>query len=126
MSTFALRVAINALALWVATLLIPGLAMVGEAPDTLRLIGWFVVAGLILAILNAVIRPILKFLSFPLYILTLGLFSLVVNAAMISLTAWASQGLAVHLVVGSFWAALFGGIVVSLVNMVISGFVDRS
>ena len=84
------------------------------------------VAGLILAILNAVIRPILKFLSFPLYILTLGLFSLVINAAMISLTAWASQDLAVHLVVGSFWAALFGGIVVSLVNMVLSGFVERS
>jgi putative membrane protein len=116
---FLLRVIINAAAIWVAVQLLSGLDVVGGDDATGRLVV-FLVVGLVFGLVNAVVRPIVAFLSIPLYILTLGLFTLVVNALMIMLTGWLSEMTDYGLRVDGFWTALLAGLIVALVSFVIS------
>src|ERR1700741_3710577 len=98
MRGFVIRVLIVAIGLWVASKLIPGI----EIAD-----GWSLLwAALILGIINAIVRPVVIILTLPLTILTLGLFLLVINAAMLSLVAWMLDGMTV----AGFWSAFFGAI----------------
>ena len=99
---FWARTFITAFALWAATQIVPGI----EVHGVLRLL----VAALVFGLVNAFVRPVLVLLSLPLTIVTLGLFLLVVNAAMLGLTAWLLPGFAVD----GFWPALWGAIVVSV------------
>jgi putative membrane protein len=110
---FLLRTAINAVALWVAAAIVPGLNF--DSTATL------VLAAIIFGIVNAVVRPVAVILSFPLTLLTLGLFLLVVNAAMLGLTAWVLPGMTL----AGFWSALFGAIVTSVVAWFVARFVPR-
>ena len=105
-----LRLIINALALLIVEYVIPGVHVSG--------IGAALVAALILGIVNAVLKPILVILSLPLEILTLGLFTFVINAALFYLVAKLGIGLSVD----SFWAAFLGSLVLSLVSFVLSSF----
>jgi len=113
---FLIRVLINAVALWVASALIQGISYNG---------GWttLLLVALVFGILNAVIRPILKLLTCPLLILTLGLFTLVLNAAMLLLTSSLSQALGLGFHVDGFWPAFWGGVIISVVSIVLSVFV---
>ncbi len=113
---FLLRVLINAVALWVATALVPGILYEG---------GWstLLLVALVFGVLNAVIRPILMFLTCPLMILTLGLFTLVLNAAMLLMTSSLSRALGLGFYVNGFWPALVGGVIISIVSIVLSIFV---
>lgn len=104
---FVIRWLINAVALYVTTLIIKGV----RVPD----FGAALVAALVLGIVNAVIRPIALILTLPLNILTLGLFTFVVNAGMLYLV---SKVTALRL--DSFWAALLGAIVLSIVSAVLT------
>jgi putative membrane protein len=113
---FLIRVLINAAALWVASALVPGIQH-EKGWTTLLLV------ALVFGILNAIIRPILKLLTCPLLILTLGLFTLVLNAGMLLLTSSVSQALGLGFYVDSFGAAFWGGIVISVVSIVLSIFV---
>jgi putative membrane protein len=113
-----IRWAITAFALFVAAWLVPGITVDGG--------GWVVYAvmAVILGLVNAVVRPILALLTCPLIVLTLGLFTLVINA----LTLWLSSLIAVNwfnvdFQVQSFWAALLGSVIVSIVSVVLSVFV---
>jgi putative membrane protein len=106
-----LRFVIVAIGLWVASKLVPGVTI----DDAWSLV-W---AALILGIVNAFVRPVIIILTLPLTILTLGLFLLVINAAMLSLVAWLLDGM--H--VAGFWSALFGAIVVSITGWVASAFI---
>jgi putative membrane protein len=106
MTRFILRAAIAAVGLWLATEWIQGLHI--DAPMTL------VVAAVLLGIVNAFIRPLLILLTLPFTVVTLGLFLLVVNAAMLALVAWLLPGM--H--VAGFWAAFWGALVVSIVSWV--------
>jgi putative membrane protein len=110
------RLLINAGALWVATQIVPGISFTG---DWRRL---FIVA-LVFGVLNACVRPVLMLLSFPLLILTLGLFTLVLNAFMLWLTSQASGVLGLHFHVAGFWSAFLGSLVVSIVSFALSMFV---
>ncbi|MBL6456189.1 phage holin family protein [Belnapia sp. T6] len=101
---FLARLFITAFALWAATQLVPGILVRG-LPSLL-------LAALIFGLVNAVVRPVLVLLSFPLTIVTLGLFLLVINAAMLGLTAALLPGFAVE----GFGPAFWGAIVVSLVS----------
>lgn len=118
MKSIVIKILVNGVALWVASLLLPGISF-GEAGTTLssRLVTILWVA-VIFGLVNAVIKPVLRFFSLPVIILTLGLFTLVVNAAMLELTSWlASQfSLAFH-VQDFFWDALLGAIVITVVSM---------
>jgi putative membrane protein len=104
----ALRWLLNALALWLTSVVMPGIETTGIAPTF--------VAALVLGILNALLRPILVLLTLPITIVTLGLFTLVINAAMLMLTSVLVDGF----IVSGFWAALFGSIVLSVTSVVLS------
>jgi putative membrane protein len=101
---FWARTFITAFALWAATQLVPGI----EVRGVLALL----LAALVFGLVNAVIRPALLLVSLPLTVITLGLFLLVVNAAMLGLTAWVLPGFRV----AGFWPALWGAVVVSITS----------
>lgn len=114
MSGFLIRLAINALGLWVADLLLDGISIDGT--------GSLALAALIFGLVNAVVRPIFVVLTFPLTLLTLGLFLLVVNATMLGLVAAVVPGF--H--VAGFGSAVLGSIVVSLVSWAASAWIGPS
>ncbi|GAB4510630.1 MAG: phage holin family protein [Sulfuricaulis sp.] len=108
---FLLRLLIVALGLWLAAELVPGIEVKGL---------WTLLeAALLLGIVNAVVRPLLVILTLPITVLTLGLFLLVVNAAMLGLVAWIFD----NFTIAGFWPALLGSIVVSLVGWFASYFI---
>jgi putative membrane protein len=113
---FLLRLLINAAALWVATQIVPGVTHSGSG-------GALLVVALVFGLLNALLRPILAFLSCPLLILTLGLFTFVINAVILLLTSAVSASIGIGFHVDGFWAALLGAIVVSIVSILLSIFV---
>ena len=113
---FLVRLLINAAALWVATHIVPGIAYEGRWTSLL-------VVALVFGVLNASVRPLIKVLTFPLLILTLGLFTFVINALMLMLTGWISDRLNLGLHVTGFWSAFWGGLVVSIVSLTLSIFV---
>jgi putative membrane protein len=113
---FLVRLLINAAALWVATQFVPGIAYQGTWTSL------FLVA-LVFGVLNASVRPLLKLLAFPLLILTLGLFTFVINAFMLLITGWISERLNLGLHVAGFWPAFWGGLVISIVSLLMSLFV---
>jgi putative membrane protein len=115
---FLLRLLATAAALWVAVLLVPGIDFTGP---WLHLLG----VALLFGVVNAIVRPILVYLSCPLIVLTLGLFMLVLNALMLWLTGAFSGALGIAFDVRGFLPALIGGIVVGVVSAVLNIFVGR-
>lgn len=113
---FIFRVLVNAVALWAADALLPGISHEGG------LTGLLLVA-VIFGVLNAIIRPILALLTCPLQILTLGLFTLVLNAGMLLILSAVSAQLGLDFRVDGWLTALLGGLIVSVVSIVLSTFV---
>ncbi|MCL4316419.1 MAG: phage holin family protein [Gammaproteobacteria bacterium] len=111
MAGFVLRLLIVALGLWLASELVPGIEVRG--------VGTLLGAALLLGIVNAVVRPVFILLTLPLTVVTLGLFLLVINAAMLGLVAWVFDGFTI----AGFWAALFGSVVVSVTGWLASYFI---
>jgi putative membrane protein len=111
--TFLVRLIVNALALWVATLLVPGVTYAG---GVVPLFG----VALVFGVVNAIIRPVAKILTFPIIILTLGIFALVLNGLMLMLTSALSDALGLGFHVSGFWAAFLGALVVSVVSTALS------
>jgi putative membrane protein len=110
------RLLINAAALWAATRLVSGISFDGDW----RLL---LAVALVFGVLNAAVRPILMLLTLPLFILTLGLFTFVLNAVMLWLTGSISDTLGLGLHVEGFGAAFLGALVVTVVSFVLSLFV---
>jgi len=115
MTRFILRWAINAIALYLAVLILPGI----DLRSSLVSILWL---ALIFGLINALFRPLLKFLTCPLIILTLGLFTLVINTFLFWLTSIIGQSLGFGLIISDpvWWNAFLGGLVVSIVSVVLS------
>ncbi|HQY32903.1 phage holin family protein [Actinotalea sp.] len=116
---FALRVLVNAVAIWLATELLSGLEVVGGTSTGSRVLVYLGVA-LLFGVVNAVVKPLVQLLSIPLYILTLGLFTLVVNALMLMLTGWFSELTSYGLRVSSFGTAVIGALIISVISFLIS------
>jgi len=110
---FFIRLLVNAAALWVAARVVPGVTYSGGA---MPFLGVAVVFGAV----NAVIRPITKILTFPLIIVTLGIFTFVVNGLMLWLTSSLSTMLGLGFHVDGFWTAFWGALVVSIVSTILS------
>lgn len=108
MTGFILRALIAALGLWVATESVTGVHI--ESAGTL------IIAGLLLGVVNAIVRPLAVILTFPFTLLTLGLFLLVVNAGMVALVAWLLPGFNLD----GFWPAFWSALIVSVVAWVAS------
>lgn len=113
-----IRIVLNAVAVWVATLLVGGVDV--TARTTATKIATLLVVGAIFGLVNATIKPVVKLLSLPLVILTLGLFALVVNALLFWLTAAVSGAVGAPFEVDGFWSAFWGALVVGLVSWVLS------
>jgi putative membrane protein len=113
MKKLLLRWLINALAIWVAIEIVPGIRSEG---------GWTVIAAvaLILGLANALVKPLLKLLTCPLILATLGLFTLIINAAIFWLTGWLAGRLGLSFQVAGFWPAFWGGLIVSIVSVILS------
>jgi putative membrane protein len=111
-------VIINAVALWVTTVVVPGVDL--TATSTGRDIGTLLLVALIFGVVNAVIKPIVKTLGCALYVLTLGLFALVVNALLFMLTEWLAERLQLPFHIAGFWPAFWGAIVLAIVSWLLS------
>ena len=110
------RLLINAAALWAATRIIPGISFNGQWST-------LIIVALIFGVLNASVRPLLWFMTLPLLIVTLGLFTFVLNALMLWLTGAVSDWLGLGFQVEGFGAAFLGAVVVSVVSFLLSLFV---
>jgi len=111
MRGFVIRVLVVAIGLWISSKIVPGVTIND---------GWSLFwAALLLGLVNAVVRPVVIILTLPLTILTLGLFLLLINAAMLSLVAWMLDGMTVD----GFWSAFFGAIVISIVGWLVTWFI---
>jgi putative membrane protein len=110
---FLARLLLNGLAIIAAAWLIPGLYLSGAAPA--------LVAGAILGVVNALVRPVLLILTLPLTLITLGLFIFVINALCLALTAALVPGFEIS----GFWSAFFGALLVSIVSWILNGLLAR-
>jgi putative membrane protein len=117
MISWVLRMVANACGLAAAAQLFSGIWITGAS--TRERIIVLVVVALIFGIVNEIVRPIVAFLSFPLYLLTLGLMFFVVNALMLLLTGWLARQFDIGFHVHGFWTAVFGSIVVSVVSWLV-------
>jgi len=127
-----MRVIINGLALWIASWLLPGLDIsttatteavaktgMNQGTDAAGIVLAYLFIGLIFGLVNAFVRPVVSFLSLPITILTLGLFTVVINAAMLYLTSWISSYTPVHFTIDSFfWTAVLAAIIITIISLV--------
>lgn len=107
-----IRLVVNALAILAAAYIIPGIEVAGGLA--------LLAAALVLGLVNAVVRPILLFLTFPFTLVTLGLFIFLLNAFCLWLTSWLVKGFEVH----GFWAAVLGAMIVSIVSWLVNVFLS--
>ncbi|MFF5407156.1 phage holin family protein [Streptomyces misionensis] len=114
MKNFVVKTIANAGALAVAVWLLDKITLTGGG--TAEKAGTLIVVALIFGLVNWLVKPILKVLTFPLFILTLGLITLVVNALMLLLTSWVCGKLQLSFHVEGFWTAVLGGLIISVVS----------
>jgi putative membrane protein len=132
--SFLLRVLVNALAIWVAAWILPGMGIAADpavvaavgSPTAAAVLAYLFV-GLVFGVVNAVVRPVLSLLSLPITCLTLGLFAIVVNAAMLWLTSWLSSFTPLQLRIDEFWwTAVLATLIIGAVSLVMGWIVpDR-
>ena len=111
-----LKVVVNALALAAAAWLLAGITVTGSGHGQGQRVVTLVVVALIFGLVNVLVRPIVKLLSFPFIILTLGLLIFVINALMLLLTSWLAGQLGIGFHVSGFWTAVVGAVIVSVVT----------
>lgn len=114
MKNFVVKTIANAGALAVAVWLLDKITLTGDS--TGKKIGTLLLVALIFGVVNFLVKPIVKLLSLPLLILTLGLFTLIVNALMLLLTSWFADKLDLSFHVEGFWTAVLGGLIISIVS----------
>lgn len=110
-----LQIALNGVAVLIAAYLVPGIVYTGSLPALL-------LVGLVVGLINLIVKPIVTFFSFPMIVLTLGLFYLVINGLVLYLAAWLLPN---HLHVSGCGAAILGGLVVALVNWLVRAFTSE-
>jgi putative membrane protein len=120
MRSFLIRAALTGFALWVVTLFVHGIRFVG-GHSKVQTVGIIFVVAVIFGLVNAFIKPIVQILSIPLYVLTLGLIHIVINAFMLWLTAWTTSRTSWGLQIDHFWwNAIWAAIALSIVSWVLS------
>jgi putative membrane protein len=113
------RIVVNAIAIWVAALVIGPVRLDGSG--TANTIGSYLVVGAIFGLVNTYIKPVVRFLAFPFIILTLGLLSFVVNALMLEIVDWASNVIGISFDSGPFfWSTLGAAVITTFVSMILN------
>jgi len=120
MTRFIVRLLINALALWLTTLVVSGVHVTafGDGGTTETVLTYLLVA-LIFGVVNGVVGTLIRVVAFPLYILTLGLISFIVNGLLLGIVAWVSDLIGFGLTVDSFWWGVLGALVLAIVAWLI-------
>jgi putative membrane protein len=121
MTQFLVRAAFTGVALWIVTRVVSGIEFVG-GDSTLQRVGIIFVVALVFGVVNAIIKPIVQIISIPLYIVTLGLIHIVINALMLWITSWITEN-TTHwgLYIEDFWwTAIWAAIVLSIVSWLLS------
>jgi putative membrane protein len=113
-----IRLAISAVALWIATLVLPGITLGGDS--TIKKIGTLIAVAAIFGVVNAVIRPIVKTVGCAFYVLTLGLVALVVNGLLFLLTSWIAEQLKLSFHVDGFLTAVLGAVIVGVISWLLN------
>lgn len=119
MRAFLVRSALTGVALWIATLIVPGVDFdFGDLTSWWAKLGVVLLVAAVFGLVNGIVKPIIQILAIPLYIVTLGLIHIIINAVMLKLTAWLTDNVfPVGLEVDDiFWSAIFGAIVISIVS----------
>ncbi|HON74063.1 MAG: phage holin family protein [Candidatus Lutibacillus vidarii] len=120
MKTFLIKIGINAVALWVAATVVPGIAL-GESKDLGSNLITVLLVALIFGLVNAIVRPIAKLFALPALVLTLGLFIFVINALMLVLTSYIAGKLGLAFSISEFfWSAVMGAVVITAVSWFLS------
>jgi putative membrane protein len=114
MKNFVVKTLANAAALAVAIWLVDNITLTGDSTGKKALT--LILVALLFGVVNSIVKPVVKFLSFPLFILTLGLITFVINALMLLLTSWLAGKLDLNFHVEGFWTALLGGLIISIVS----------
>ncbi|GGP69661.1 MULTISPECIES: phage holin family protein [Streptomyces] len=114
MKNFVVKTLANAAALAVAIWLVDNITLTGDSTGKKALT--LILVALLFGVVNFIVKPVVKFLSFPLFILTLGLITFVINALMLLLTSWLAGKLDLNFHVEGFWTALLGGLIISIVS----------
>ncbi|MEV8213537.1 phage holin family protein [Leifsonia sp. NPDC077715] len=112
---FLLRLIINAVALWLTTLIVSGVTVKPYAPDTTALVLTYLLVALIFGVVNAIVGTVIRVVAFPLYILTLGLISLLVNAFLLFIVSWISDAIGFGLHIDGFWSGILGALVLGII-----------
>lgn len=124
MEVVIVRFLVSALALGLATWLVPGLTLDSVDARPADSAVTILIVAAIFGVVNAVVKPLFVFVTSPLLLITLGLFLLVVNASLLMLVGWVCSHLGVGWSVAGFWPALFGALVVSIVSFLLNSFVS--
>ncbi|CAM5397443.1 MULTISPECIES: phage holin family protein [Streptomyces] len=114
MTNFLVKTLANAAALLVAVWLLKDITLTGDSTGNKALT--LIVVALIFGLVNFLVKPVVKVLTFPLFVLTLGLITLVVNALMLLLTSWLAGQFELGFHVDGFWTAVLGGLIISVVS----------
>lgn len=112
--SFIIRIIFNAIAIYIAQRFVEGIIFKGDVLD-------FLLAGLILALINLILKPILKLLAAPLIVLTLGLFTIFINMGLL----WIADYFMDKLTIGGFWPLFWGTIIISIINLFASAITKR-
>ena len=116
---FIARLIATMVGLWVTTLVVPSISL--PSASTFETIIAFAVIAFLFTLVNSIIKPVVKTLAFPLYLVTFGLFALVTNSLLFALTGWLSTSLGIPMTTGGFWSCLAGAVITSVVASLVSG-----
>lgn len=116
---FIARLIATMVGLWVTTLVVPSISL--PSTSTFETIIAFAVIAFLFTLVNSIIKPVVKTLAFPLYLVTFGLFALVTNSLLFALTGWLSTSLGIPMTTGGFWSCLAGAVITSVVASIVSG-----
>ncbi|MFF9013190.1 phage holin family protein [Streptomyces sp. NPDC014870] len=114
MKNFVVKTLANAGALGVAVWLVPDIDLTGDSTGDKALT--LILVALVFGLVNFLVKPIVKLISLPLFVLTLGLITLVINALMLLLTSWLADTIGLDFYVDGFWTAVLGGLIISVVS----------
>lgn len=118
-----LRLAAASAAVWIATLILPGIQVTAET--TAGKVGTYIAIAVLFGVVNAVIRPIIKMVGCSIYVVTLGLVSFIVNGLLLLLTSWFASLLDLPFHVDGFWSGVLGAIVIGLVGWLLNMFIKN-
>lgn len=116
---FLLKVIINAFALWLTTFIVSGVTVHPYSDSDTATVLTYLLIALIFGVVNAIVGTAIRIVAFPLYILTLGLISLVVNALLLLIVSWISDAMGFGLHVADFWSGVFGALVLGIIAWLI-------